>query len=341
MQLRNVNVQNLACYRRSKLNRKGFKKPLFTLNASNDVYSTMDELLSRLDDPSSEVRAVDVALQSRDAGDLIGFGSFAVRAAVPKRIYTIEELRLNGIQTELLLSPKDTSLTYVRNVMQGSALLGLLALTFNSHGDVGQVISTAFGVIFALVFDQVANQGGGEALLLDSVGRLLLPSYRSRVALHEAGHFLIAYLVGVLPKAYTLTSLDAFIRFKRLNLQAGTQFCDKEFTDEIQSGKLSSSSLDRFTCVALAGVVTEYLRFGQAEGGIGDVLQLDGMFRALGFSQMKADGEVRWAVLNVATILRKYEALQVRIAKAMEEGKSVGSIVKMIDEQVSDDLICV
>jgi hypothetical protein len=24
-----------------------------------------------------------------------------------------------------------------------------------------------------------------------------------------------------------------------------------------------------------------YLRFGQAEGGIGDVLQLDGMFRAL------------------------------------------------------------
>jgi hypothetical protein len=59
----------------------------------------------------------------------------------------------------------------------------------------------------------------------------------------------------------------------------------------------------------------------------------------LQFSQMKADGEVRWAVLNVATILRKYEALQVRIAKAMEEGKSVGSIVKMIDEQVSDDLI--
>lgn len=35
------------------------------------------------------------------------------------------------------------------------------------------------------------------------------------------------------------------------------------------------------SCVALAGMVTEYLRFGQAEGGMGDVMQLDSMFRAL------------------------------------------------------------
>lgn len=44
---------------------------------------------------------------------------------------------------------------------------------------------------------------------------------------------------------------------------------------------LSSSSLDRFTCVALAGVAVEALRFGQAEGGLNDVTQLDGMLRAL------------------------------------------------------------
>ena len=37
----------------------------------------------------------------------------------------------------------------------------------------------------------------------------------------------------------------------------------------------------RYSCVALAGVVTEYLRFGQAEGGLGDVQQLDSMFKAL------------------------------------------------------------
>ena len=59
---------------------------------------------------------------------------------------------------------------------------------------------------------QVANQGGGEALVIDSVGRLMDPSYRARVAHHEAGHFLIAYLLGLLPKSYTLSAWDAFAR---------------------------------------------------------------------------------------------------------------------------------
>ena len=37
----------------------------------------------------------------------------------------------------------------------------------------------------------------------------------------------------------------------------------------------------RYSCVALAGVVTEYLQFGRAEGGVSDILQLDKMFGAL------------------------------------------------------------
>ena len=37
----------------------------------------------------------------------------------------------------------------------------------------------------------------------------------------------------------------------------------------------------RYSCVALAGGVTEYLQFGRAEGGVSDILQLDKMFGAL------------------------------------------------------------
>ena len=60
---------------------------------------------------------------------------------------------------------------------------------------------------------QVQNAGGGEALVIDTVGRVVRPAYRSRVELHEAGHFLVAYLLGVLPRAYTLSSLDAYVRW--------------------------------------------------------------------------------------------------------------------------------
>ena len=36
-----------------------------------------------------------------------------------------------------------------------------------------------------------------------------------RLSQHEAGHFLVAYLMGVLPKAYTLSAWDAFSRYGR------------------------------------------------------------------------------------------------------------------------------
>ncbi len=73
-------------------------------------------------------------------------------------------------------------------------------------------MAAAVGILFALTVDQIANGGGFEALAMDSLRRAVQPQYAQRVALHEAGHFLIAYLVGILPRRYTLSSLDAFRR---------------------------------------------------------------------------------------------------------------------------------
>ena len=49
--------------------------------------------------------------------------------------------------------------------------------------------------------------------LAAAAGRVVNRTYGRRVALHEAGHFLIAYLLGLLPRGYTLSSLDLFIRW--------------------------------------------------------------------------------------------------------------------------------
>lgn len=66
-----------------------------------------------------------------------------------------------------------------------------------------------------------------------------------------------------------------------LNVQAGCTFADGEFQREVASGQLKASSVQRFTCVALAGVATEYVRYGRAEGGLSDIQQLDTMLKAL------------------------------------------------------------
>jgi hypothetical protein len=42
-------------------------------------------------------------------------------------------------------------------------------------------------------------------------------------------------------------------RYRALNVQAGTQFCDGGFEGEVASGRISSTSLDKYSCVALAG----------------------------------------------------------------------------------------
>ncbi len=118
---------------------------------------------------------------------------------------------------------------------------------------------------------QVANGGGLEALLIDTAARTINPSYGERVATHESGHFLIAYLVGLLPRTYTLSSLDAYKRwavlilststkslqalvvwagvtvkseicvgrYGALNVQAGTLFCDSAYQQEVGDDRSS------------------------------------------------------------------------------------------------------
>ncbi len=55
-----------------------------------------------------------------------------------------------------------------------------------------------------------------SALRVAAAGRVVNRTYGRRVALHEAGHFLVAYLLGLLPRGYTLSSLDLFLRWALL-----------------------------------------------------------------------------------------------------------------------------
>ncbi|XP_077240596.1 stress regulated protein isoform X2 [Tasmannia lanceolata] len=237
-----------------------------------------------------------------------GLRCFGAARQVPQRLYTLDELKLNGIDTSSLLSPLDTTLGSIERNLQLAAALG------------GLSASVAFG------FNQLQ-------ILMFSLGLLFLWS----LDLHEAGHFLIAYLLGVLPKGYTLSSLEALRKEGSLNVQAGTSFVDFEFLEEVNAGKVSAKMLNRFSCIALAGVATEYLLFGCAEGGLADIDKLDRLLKGLGFTQKKADSQVRWAVLNIILILRRHEGARSKLAEAMSLGSSVGLCIDTIEKTIDDD----
>jgi hypothetical protein len=60
------------------------------------------------------------------------------------------------------------------------------------------------------------------------------------------------------------------------------------------------------------------------------------------FTQKKADGEVRWAVLNVVSLLRRHEKTHLALSSAMGRGDSIGNCIRVIElnlrEHTPDDI---
>lgn len=265
-----------------------------------------------------------------------GLRCFGAARQVPQRLYSLDELKLNGIETSSLLSPVDTTLGAIERNLQLAALLGGISAWKVFGLDPQEALYFSLGLLFLWTLDLVSFNGGLNSLAIDTIGHTFSQKYHNRVIQHEAGHFLIAYLLGILPKGYTVSSLEAFRKEGSLNVQAGTAFVDFEFMEEVNTGKVSATMLDRFSCIALAGVATEYLLYGYSEGGLADINQLDMLLKSLGFTQKKANSQVRWSVLNIVLILRRHEKARAKLAEAMSEGRSVGFCIDIIEKTISD-----
>jgi len=290
-----------------------------------------DGMAIRMAGEAAEREAVDLMACLRQRGEITAFGA---AHNVPKRDYALAELRLNGIEAEKLLAPTESTIKGIRdNFTRVFGVLYVAGLYF-LHPTFAQGAGVAAFAAFCATYDQVVFGGGVSALAFDTVAQSTSKEYVTRLRRHEAAHFLTAYLIGILPKGYTLSSLDAFKTYGALNIQAGCAFCDGEFQREVQKGKITSTSLGRFACVAMAGICMEYILFGFAEGGMSDVQQLDGLLRALAFSQKKSDSEVRWAVLNTTALLRRHVGVTEKLADAMARGASVGECITLIEMEV-------
>ncbi|KAB1202362.1 putative protein S-acyltransferase 17 [Morella rubra] len=282
----------------------------FSVTCSSEVGVSRRQALEFLDKKLVEGDDKAALTLAKDLqGKLGGLRGFGAARQVPQRLYTLDELKLNGIEASSLLSPVDTTLGSIERNLQLAAVLGGLS---------------AWNVSF---------NGGVGSLVLDTIGHKFSPKYHNRIIQHEAGHFLIAYLVGILPKGYTLSSLEALKKEGSLNVQAGTAFVDFEFLEEVNAGKVSATTLNRFSCIALAGVATEYLLYGTAEGGLADINKSDILLKSLSFTQKKADSQVRWSLLNTVLLLRRHKLARAVLADAMSMGKSSGGIVSEMDVQ--------
>ncbi|ESW19088.1 hypothetical protein PHAVU_006G095900 [Phaseolus vulgaris] len=305
------------------------------IGCSSNVYVSRKKVLEKVDEElaKGDDRAA-LTLVKDLQGKPGGLRFFGAARQVPQRLYTLDELRLNGIETLSLLSPVDTTLGSIERNLQIAAILGGLAAWNAFAISPQQIFYISLGLLFLWTLDAVSFGGGIGSLVVDTIGHTFSQKYHNRVIQHEAGHFLIAYLIGILPKGYSISSLDALQKEGSLNIQAGTAFVDFEFQEEVNTGKVSATTLNRFSCIALAGVSTEYLIYGFSEGGLDDIRKLDLLLKGLGFTQKKADSQVRWSLLNTVLLLRRHEVARAKVAEALAMGKSVGSCIDIIESSI-------
>lgn len=179
--------------------------------------------------------------------------------------------------------------------------------------------------------------------------RTLMPAYSQKVLRHEAGHFLVAYLLGCPVEGCVLSPLAALrdLRFAG-TVSAGTSFFDKNLSLEVNGRQpLTRSSIDRFSMVVMGGISAEAIHFGQADGGAGDEMALVRFLTQItprGGGAAAWDGEriknqARWGALQDVLLIRQYRHCYEALCDALERGGSLGECVYAIEKAARDKSI--
>lgn len=188
---------------------------------------------------------------------------------------------------------------------------------------------TTFGLLGLATLDSFSLQGKGGNLLLDWLASAT-PDHRLRIARHEAGHFLVACLLGVPVTGYALSAWEALKQ--RQPGQGGVSFNDQELASQLQLGTLSAQLLDRYCTIWMAGVAAEDLVYGHAKGGADDRNKLRSFLAPLGFSGSAQQQKERWAALQARTLLQENWSAYESLVSAMQKRADLSKCFSIIDQ---------
>lgn len=171
------------------------------------------------------------------------------------------------------------------------------------------------GLVFAglslVTVDRFAFKNLGVTLLIDWVAQFS-DEHRERVLQHEAGHFLVAYLLGIPVTGYALTAWEALQQGH--NAQGGVRFDDQIIQAQIEEGQLSTLIVERYCQVWMAGGAAEKEAFGDVEGGVDDVMKVRSLLRQLRVPGAQLEIKERTAALQAQQVMERnqdaYEALK-------------------------------
>ncbi|MBD2740496.1 ATP-dependent Zn protease [Coleofasciculus sp. FACHB-1120] len=223
--------------------------------------------------------------------------------------------------------------------MQQAALnliaIGVFAMTLSSLlGPMLNISPTipaiaTISILGLATLDTLSFQGKGITILLE-VFASADSKYRDRVLRHEAGHFLVAYLLEIPITGYTLSAWET-VRQGNPG-QGGVIFDTQKLQQEMTTPWEMQVILDRFCTVWMAGIAAEILVYGSAEGGAEDRQKIREV--TLGRQESDAQQKERASAMQARTLIEEnYPAYEALVA-TMEQRASVEECYQVLQQRI-------
>ncbi|NET04072.1 MAG: ATP-dependent Zn protease [Symploca sp. SIO2B6] len=221
---------------------------------------------------------------------------------------------------------QQTSLNLIAIGVFGMTLSALLGPLFNISPVIPAVAT--FGILSLATLDSFSFQGKGVNLLLDSVAGIS-SQHRDRIIRHEAGHFLVAYLLDIPITGYTLTAWEA-LKQGQPGL-GGVTFDNEQLSPDALDAVEMRLTLQRFCTVWMAGIAAEKLVYGNAEGGAEDRDKLTNALITLGRPLSQCQQQEKLAQLQAKTLIEENWSSYQALVAAMKTRASVTQCYQVIE----------
>ncbi|MEN9217236.1 MAG: hypothetical protein Q6K90_07925 [Gloeomargarita sp. HHBFW_bins_162] len=180
------------------------------------------------------------------------------------------------------------------------------------HIPVGLIAGSAFVLLGLATADAWVWQSQGLTLLLHC-----WPGAQARVIHHEAGHFLVAHLMGIPIEDYTLDAWSSWRRGYPPG-EAGVRF-----------GAITPELLPRCPVLWLAGMAAEELVYGQAQGGATDQQQAEYLLAC--FPPTERAWRLRAAYREARQLLHNHWPAYLALVAVMKQKKSVVECTEVLN----------
>lgn len=222
---------------------------------------------------------------------------------------------------------RQTTLNLIAIGVFATTLLSLLGPLIQLSPTIPATTTAVLLGFFAI--DRFLWQGTGGTLIVDWFARLS-PNHRDRVIHHEAGHFLIAYLLNIPVTGYALSAWDAFKQGQPG--QGGVTFGTQELDAELAKGTLSAQLLERYCTVWMAGGVAETIVYGNAEGGADDLQKFRMIWAQLNRPDREGQEKERWSVLKARNLLQQHWDAYEALVEALKQQADVDECCRVIEQ---------